>query len=77
MSRNLPSSASGYDEAPMLQLIVPLATTGFHIGGSPWGLILLIALAGLGYWFVRRRRDRHARDQEQDRDQNRDRHDDR
>ena len=59
----------------MLQLIAPLATTGFHIGSSPWGLIFLIAVAGLGYWFVRRRRDRHYRDQDQDR--NRDRHDDR
>jgi len=59
----------------MLHSIAPLATTGFHIGGSPWGLILLIALAGLGYWFVRRRRDRHGRDHGQDQD--RDRHDDR
>jgi hypothetical protein len=59
----------------VLQLIAPLATPGFHIGGSPWGLIFLIALAGLGYWFVRRRRDRHGRDH--GRDQDRDRHDDR
>jgi hypothetical protein len=59
----------------VLQLIAPLATPGFHIGSSPWGLIFLIAVAGLGYWFVHRRRDRHYRDQDQDR--NRDRHDDR
>jgi LPXTG-motif cell wall-anchored protein len=57
----------------MLELIAPLATTGFHIGSSPWGLIFLIALAGLGYWFVRRRRDRHSRDRDRDRDRDHDR----
>jgi LPXTG-motif cell wall-anchored protein len=56
----------------MLQLIAPLATTGFHIGSSPWGLIFLIALAGLGYWFVRRRRDRQGRDHDRGRDRGRD-----
>jgi membrane protein implicated in regulation of membrane protease activity len=66
---------STFEEAPVLQLTVPLATTGYHPGGSAWGLIVLLVLAGVAYWFVRRRRVRQERDQQERDRQQRDRDD--
>jgi hypothetical protein len=52
----------------MLYLSVALADSTFHIGKTPWGLIVLVALAAITYWFIsrgrQRRRDRN-RDDEQ------------
>jgi type II secretory pathway component PulF len=42
----------------MLHLTVFLATSSFHIGKSPWGLLVILALAGITYWFISRGRNR-------------------
>jgi hypothetical protein len=50
-------------EDAMLELAVALASSGFRVNGSALGIIVLIVLAGVSFWFVRRRSSRADRDE--------------